>query len=77
MTKKLFTSLLLIMSIHIATAQPSQTIKGIVTNKVTSLPMQFAEVSILNTQPLIGSVTDSLGAFTLQNVPIQRFSLLE
>jgi CarboxypepD_reg-like domain len=75
MIQKLFCSLLLIMSIHIVIAQSNQVITGVVTDKITSLPIQFANVSVLNSQPSIGAVADSLGVFILSNVPIGRYDI--
>jgi CarboxypepD_reg-like domain len=63
------------MSIHIVIAQSNQVITGVVTDKITSLPIQFANVSVLNSQPSIGAVADSLGVFILSNVPIGRYDI--
>ncbi len=73
--QKVFSFLLLIMSIHTVKAQSNQVINGIVTDKVTSLPIPFANVSILNSQPLIGTVTDSLGVFILSPVATGRYDI--
>jgi CarboxypepD_reg-like domain len=63
------------MSINIVLAQSSQVVTGVVTDKITSLPIQFASVSVLNSQPFIGTVTDSLGGFILSFVPIGRYDI--
>jgi hypothetical protein len=75
MIRKIFYTLLLIMSINLAIAQSRQVVTGFVTDKITSLPIQFANVSILNSQPLIGAKTDSLGMFILSNIPIGRYDI--
>jgi CarboxypepD_reg-like domain len=75
MIRKVFCSLLLILSIHSVKAQPNQTISGTVTDKITSLAIPFANVSILNSQPLIGTVTDSLGTFKLSNLALGRYDI--
>lgn len=56
-------------------AQSSQVITGVVTDKITSIPIQFVNVSVLNSQPFMGAITDSLGAFTLPNVPNGRYDI--
>lgn len=56
-------------------AQSSQVVTGVVTDKITSLPIQFAYVSVLNSQPFIGAFTDSLGAFLLPIVPTGRYDI--
>lgn len=71
----IFFSLLLLMSTNVVVAQSSQVVTGVVTDKITTLPIQFANVSVLNTQPLIGSATDSLGRFILHNVPTGRYDI--
>ncbi|WP_229599229.1 carboxypeptidase-like regulatory domain-containing protein [Runella sp. CRIBMP] len=63
------------MSINIVIAQSSQVVTGVVTDKITSLPIQFAYVSVLNSQPFIGAFTDSLGAFLLPIVPTGRYDI--
>lgn len=75
MIRKIFSSLLLLMSINVVVAQSRQVVTGVVTDKITSLPIQFANVSVLNSQPSIGSATDSLGRFILYNVPIGRYDI--
>jgi hypothetical protein len=35
----------------------------------------LATVNLLNTHPVIGSVTDSLGNFIISNVPVGRYDL--
>ncbi|MCU0325746.1 MAG: carboxypeptidase-like regulatory domain-containing protein [Spirosomaceae bacterium] len=75
MIRKIFSSLLLLTSINVVLAQSRQVVTGVVTDKITSLPIQFANVSVLNTQPSIGSSTDSLGRFILYNVPIGRYDI--
>ena len=75
MTRNFYYCLLLILSCHSISAQSNQVITGIVTDKITSIPIPFAQVSILNSQPFIVSVADSLGAFTLSNVPVGRYDI--
>ena len=75
MIRKIFYPLLLIMSINIVSAQSRQVVTGVVTDKITSLPIQFANVSILNSQPFIGAFTDSLGVFILPIVPTGRYDI--
>lgn len=53
----------------------TQTIRGTVTDKETFEPLVGARVMVLNTDPLIGSVTDINGEFRLENVPVGRQSI--
>ncbi|MFN3379003.1 MAG: TonB-dependent receptor [Runella zeae] len=76
MIQKFFCSLLILMGIHhLAKAQSNQLIRGMVTDQITSLPIPFATVSIVDSQPLIGAVTDSLGAFVVAPVSTGRYDI--
>jgi len=55
--------------------QPIQTIRGIVTDNASNAPLPFATVIILNTNPLIGTITDSQGNFILNNVSYGRYNI--
>jgi hypothetical protein len=52
----------------------TQTIRGTVTEATTSLPLGYANVILLNL-PSMGTVTDSLGQFRLNNVPVGRYNI--
>ncbi|WP_158860833.1 TonB-dependent receptor [Lunatibacter salilacus] len=56
-------------------AQITQTIKGTVIDKSSGFPLPYANVIVLDTSPLQGTSTDSLGVFTIQNVPTGRYNL--
>lgn len=56
-------------------AQSTQTIRGTVVDKSSGSPIAFVNVIILDTSPLQGAVTDTLGVFTIQNVPTGRYDL--
>ncbi len=56
-------------------AQQVQTIRGRVTDKESKTPLPGANVIILNSQPLIGTKTDSEGNFRLEKVAIGRQSV--
>lgn len=75
MIQKLFLSSLLIMSVCRFSAQ-TQEIRGVVTDKITSIPIPFAKVLVLNSQPLIGSITDSTGVFSLSGVTPGRYDIV-
>lgn len=60
--------------IHLS-AQPLQLLRGSVIDKASNAPVSFANVILLNTQPLLGGVTDTLGNFSIPNVPVGRYDL--
>jgi CarboxypepD_reg-like domain/TonB-dependent Receptor Plug Domain len=73
---KIVVFLLALLAFEYAAAQNiTQTIRGTVVDKESKSPIHYATVMLLNTSPVIGSTTDSLGNFVLQQVPIGRQSL--
>lgn len=66
---------LLFISI-LSKGQPTtQTIRGVVTDEASGSPIPYANVAILNMQPLAGTITDSLGVFCFSSVPIGRYDI--
>lgn len=55
--------------------QVSQTIRGNVTDQSSGAPLSYAAVVLLNTNPPLGTVTDSLGNFYIKQVPMGRYDL--
>lgn len=53
----------------------TQTIRGVVTDKISETPLPGATVIILSTDPLIGTTTDLDGNFKLTNVPVGKQSI--
>ena len=56
--------------------QTGQTVRGIVVDKVTKSPLAGAAVYIQDTDPVLGTSTDSQGRFVIKNVPIRRNILI-
>lgn len=52
--------------------QFTQSVSGVVLDRISRQPISGANVSILNTEPLLGTITDNNGKFTIENVPIGR-----
>lgn len=75
MAQKIIQLMLLAFALSSAQAQSNQMIKGVVTDKNSSVPVGYAQVIILNSKPLIGSVTDSMGNFTLSHVSPGRYAI--
>ncbi|MEM9929311.1 MAG: carboxypeptidase regulatory-like domain-containing protein [Bacteroidota bacterium] len=53
-----------------------QTVKGIVVDKESLLPLISASVYVVGTEPPVGTFTDENGRFRLENVPLGRRSLI-
>ena len=73
--KTLFTSLLLFVSIAVFSQNITQTIRGTLLDKESKSPLPFASVVLLNSNPIVGTSTDTLGNFVLPNVAIGRQSI--
>src|SRR3990170_2758889 len=52
-----------------------QTIRGTIFDQVTNHPLPGASIIIVNSVPLLGTSTDSLGKFKINNVPIGRVTV--
>ncbi|MCK9613073.1 MAG: carboxypeptidase-like regulatory domain-containing protein [Bacteroidales bacterium] len=53
----------------------TQTIRGVVVDKETKMPLPGANVVLMNTDPIRGTTTDINGKFRLENVAVGRQSL--
>lgn len=73
--KIFFTSLLLFVAVATFSQTITQTIRGSVIDKDSKTPLPFASVILLNSSPNIGTSTDTLGNFSLSNIPIGRQSI--
>ncbi len=67
--------ILTLIFIHAKAQQPLQSVRGSVIDNASQYPVPFANVTLMNTQPLLGGVTDSLGNFSIANVPVGRYDL--
>ncbi|HLZ87655.1 MAG TPA: TonB-dependent receptor [Puia sp.] len=68
--KKLTSLLLFLLASMIATAQNTQTIRGVVIDKTSEKPLPGVTVLVVGTN--LGAVTDSIGRYVLRGVPLGR-----
>lgn len=54
--------------------QPTQTIRGTINDEASNVPLVYVSITLENTT--IGTITDSLGNFTLKNVVIGRYNII-
>lgn len=64
----------LLLSVGIMAQQPNQTIRGIVVDKASGHALPYVSIGLLN-KPEIGVITDSLGQFRLNSVPVGRHNI--
>lgn len=67
--------LILFQTITVYAQQLTQTIRGVILDEISKTPVPYATVALLNTDPLIGTTTDTSGNFILRNVPVGRYDL--
>jgi len=73
--KKLIPLLLILLHTAAFSSPITQTVRGVITDKLTKTPIPGANVIILNTNPLKGTITDELGRFKIDDVEIGRISI--
>lgn len=74
MIRAIFLSFLfLFLSFTILAQQPTQTIRGLVTDNASSVSIPYASIKIKNTG--IGVISDSIGNFTLPNINVGRYNI--
>lgn len=76
LTHKISILFFLLLSLNISAQNrvPTQTIRGVVIDRSSGVPLSFVSVGLLD-MPQIGASTDDNGAFTLENVPVGRHDL--
>ena len=67
--------ILLMMSEMVSAQSRTQTLKGRILDTDTRVPLSFVNVYVLNTDPIIGTMSDDQGYFKLENVPLGRVSI--
>jgi len=76
MKKVIIVSIILFLGIKLQ-SQPNytQTIRGTVVDATSKSPIPGAHVVVLNSNPLIGTVSGNDGEFTLKNVPVGKHDI--
>jgi len=67
--------LAIIINTSLFAQEITQTIKGVVVDKQTQIPISGVSVVLLNSNPILGTTTDSDGIFVLEEVPLDRQSI--
>ena len=70
----IFSAISLFFSLSLFAQQPAQSVRGTVIDNASNLPLPFANIVIQNINK--GTITDSLGNFTLQNISVGRYNIL-
>ncbi len=77
--QRIILNILIILSINIsavyASHQPTQTIRGRVTDADTKIPLVGVSLVIAGTDPLVGIITDNDGAFKFEKLHVGRYDI--
>ncbi|MDR2410237.1 MAG: TonB-dependent receptor, partial [Bacteroidales bacterium] len=67
--------LFLCVTFSISSFAQNGKIRGVITDDASGHPIPYVNVTVLNSNPFIGTVTDSMGYFQLLNLPIGRYNI--
>ncbi len=73
--KSFFTVFLVIVSISSTIAQYTQSIKGIVYDTDSEMPLIGANVEVISADGMLGTATDIDGKYVIENVPLGRHTI--
>lgn len=73
--KKLLIVFLLLSFYSQAQTDLASSIRGTVVDKASEFPLEFVEVVLTDSDPVIGAVTDAQGKYRLENVPVGRHTI--
>lgn len=75
--KRLITILFMLagISLELMAQELTQTIRGKVIDETSEVALIGATIRLLETDPIIGQVTDIEGEFIIPNVPVGRYSI--
>jgi hypothetical protein len=76
MTQKTFITLVLVFfSMPCLAQELTQTIRGTVIDADSKSPLTGAQITLIDSKPLTGTLTNEFGTFKLENIPIGRITL--
>lgn len=73
--KRLTVLILFIALVSVTALAQNQTIRGVIKDVDSQYPMVGVTVIVLDTNPLLGGVTDVDGSYEIKNVPVGRLNL--
>jgi hypothetical protein len=74
--KTFFFFLFPLLSLSVTAQSLTQTIRGVLVDKDSQMPLAGAHVYVERTVPVLGVITDADGAFVIDNVPVGRQTLV-
>lgn len=68
-------ALAIVLSLNLFSQNPTQTVRGVVVDKVSQATLPGATLILVNSNPLVGVNTDQDGKFQFSNVPVGQQSI--
>ena len=65
----------IVLSLNLFSQNPTQTVRGVVVDKVSQATLPGATLILVNSNPLVGVNTDQDGKFQFSNVPVGQQSI--
>lgn len=75
MNRYILLIVLIIIQPIFASAQYKQTVKGIIKDKESKIPLVGVVVSVIDLEPIMGTTTDEYGSFEIVDVPVGMHTL--
>ena len=72
----LLSTFVLLFSSSVFTQTPTQVLRGTIIDKDAQIPLIGATVTLLNTDPLLGTSSDLNGSFRIEQVPVGRYDIV-
>lgn len=69
-------SVLLLVHAQYFLAQPTQTVRGKVVDQESQMPLVAANIMIIEAGPITGVITDDMGMFRIDDVPVGRYNIM-
>ena len=76
MRSLILSSILILLCCLKVSAQPTQTIRGMVVDEESQAPLLAANVIILEAGPVTGVITNESGSFIIEDIPVGRYTIL-
>ncbi|GAB2794049.1 carboxypeptidase-like regulatory domain-containing protein [Rhabdobacter roseus] len=71
----LLLNLILLLAAGVAAQDLTQTVRGKIVDHDSKAPVEFATIVVVGTEPLLGTISDNNGYFSIKKVPVGRATI--